>query len=269
MARSQHCSDQNCRAGLELWVWLWVYLFDVMLRDEFPRTWSLDLLIRFGGEWNTSITKSQRSSAGIPSMRKPASREITSASVELCETEVCFLHIQLIGTNVWLPKMDKIPSDVDLEPSRTPAKSESWNNPNLHCCTVFPTWQYCLNSHVWWMYEIIRAKSLSHAFVHFATARAILFTDHKISGRPIRAKNRHYRTICEQPVDDSPTDSFFFFQLMVIHACCCNFVKNCPVVLFAISFHALLCMTFPCHKTMKISFRHQVSPWLSFLAISL
>ena len=21
----------------------------------------------------------------------------------------------------------------------------------LHCCAVFPTWQYCLNSHVWWM----------------------------------------------------------------------------------------------------------------------
>ena len=27
-------------------------------------------------------------------------REISSASVERCETEVCFLHIQLIGTNV-------------------------------------------------------------------------------------------------------------------------------------------------------------------------
>ena len=25
---------------------------------------------------------------------------MTSDSVELCETEVCFLHIQLIGTNV-------------------------------------------------------------------------------------------------------------------------------------------------------------------------
>ena len=45
-------------------------------------------------------------------MRKPASREIISASVELCETEVCFLHIQLIGTNVWLPKMPNVPPDV-------------------------------------------------------------------------------------------------------------------------------------------------------------
>ena len=42
----------------------------------------------------------KRVRAGIPSMRELASREITSASVELCETEVCFLHIQLIGTNV-------------------------------------------------------------------------------------------------------------------------------------------------------------------------
>ena len=30
----------------------------------------------------------------------PASKEMISDSFELCETEVCFLHIQLIGTNV-------------------------------------------------------------------------------------------------------------------------------------------------------------------------
>ena len=27
-------------------------------------------------------------------------KEMISDSVELCETEVCFLHIQLVGTNV-------------------------------------------------------------------------------------------------------------------------------------------------------------------------
>ena len=32
-------------------------------------------------------------------MRKPASKEITSDSVELWETEVCFLNIPLFGTN--------------------------------------------------------------------------------------------------------------------------------------------------------------------------
>ena len=42
-------------------------------------------------------------------MRKPASRKIISDSVDLCETDVCFLHIQLLGTNVWLP--DKFTQD--------------------------------------------------------------------------------------------------------------------------------------------------------------
>ena len=106
-------------------------------------TLSLDFFGWFGEEWNNSITESQRSSGGIPSVRKPASREIISASVELCETDVCFLHIQLIGTNVWLPNMHKSPPDVNFESSRSPAKSESWNHPCLHCCAVFPKW------HVW------------------------------------------------------------------------------------------------------------------------
>ena len=42
----------------------------------------------------------------------PASREITSASVELCEAEVCFLHIQLMGTNECRPNMHKILPEV-------------------------------------------------------------------------------------------------------------------------------------------------------------
>ena len=67
-------------------------------------------------------------------MRKPASREIISPTVELCETEACFLHIQLIGTNVRLPKMHRIPPDVDFQSSRSLA-----NSPSLHCCAVFPT----------------------------------------------------------------------------------------------------------------------------------
>ena len=87
----------------------------------------------------TSIAKSQRSGAGNPSIRSPASNEITSDSVELCETEVCFLHIHLIGTNVWLPKIHKTPPEVDFESLRSPAKSESWNKPNQQCCAVCPT----------------------------------------------------------------------------------------------------------------------------------
>ena len=47
-------------------------MFDWWVADKFPRgsLTSLVLLVWFGEEWNTSITKSQRSRAGIPSMRK-------------------------------------------------------------------------------------------------------------------------------------------------------------------------------------------------------
>ena len=57
------------------------------------------------------------------------------------------------------------------------------------------------------MYEINLANRLSHAWVHFRTALASLFTDHKMSGLPIRAKYKHFSTICEQTWDNSPTDS--------------------------------------------------------------
>ena len=55
--------------------------FGRIFADKFPRSTltSLVLLLWLDEEWNASITKSQRSRAGIPSMRKHASREMTSA----------------------------------------------------------------------------------------------------------------------------------------------------------------------------------------------
>ena len=66
-----------------------------------------------------------KSNANITFILNPASKEMISDSVEMCETEVCSLHIQLIGTNVWLPKMHNVPPDVEFVSSRSPAKSES------------------------------------------------------------------------------------------------------------------------------------------------
>ena len=132
-------------------------------RETFPRTETI---------------RSHSSRAGNPSKFNPASGETISDSVEPRETAVCFLHIQLIGTNVWLPKIHNVPPEVDFESSRSPAKSESWNSPSLHCLAVFPTWQYCLYSQVLWKNEINRFKSLSHALVHFVMDRASLFTGH-------------------------------------------------------------------------------------------
>ena len=185
-------------------------------------------------------------------MRKLVSRAIISASVEHCETEVCFLHIQLPDTNVWLPKMHKSLPDVDFESSRSPAKSESWNNPILHCCAVLPTWQYFLNSHVRWMYEIKRAKRLSHALVHLVIARANLFTDHKVSGPPMRAKYKHFRTFVSKQWIILQQIHFLLVKRMVIKAWRYDFIPllSCFIRKFAISFHAFLCMTF-----------HVIRPW--------
>ena len=102
-------------------------------------------------ELSDSINWSHKSSAGMPSNLNPASKEMISDSVELCKTEVCFLHIHPIGTNVWLPKTHNVLLGVDFGSSKSPAKSESWNSLNLHCFAVFPAWQYCGYSHVWWM----------------------------------------------------------------------------------------------------------------------
>ena len=118
--------------------------------DRFPRgsLTSLVLWVWIGEEWNISITKSQRSRAEIPSMRKPASREMTSASEELCESEVCVLHIQLMGTNVDFRiytefLLKSILSLQGLLQNQNPATI-------LICIVVlcFPQ-QYCLYSHVW------------------------------------------------------------------------------------------------------------------------
>ena len=78
----------------------------------------------------TETIGSHSSRAGHPSNLRPVSREMISDSVELWETAVCFLHIQPIGTNVWLPKTHNVPPEVDFESSRSPSKSESWNSPS-------------------------------------------------------------------------------------------------------------------------------------------
>ena len=183
----------------------------------------------------TETIRSHKSRAGIPSNLNPASKEMTSDSVELCETAVCFLHIQLNGTNVLLQKMHNVPPEVHFESSRSPAKSESWSSPSLHCLAVLPTWQYCLYSQVRWIYEINRFRRLSQALVHFVIERASLFTDHRISGLPIRANFKHFRTIWEHTLDNSPKDfissSLKWWSSM--HGV--DTLWSCWVVLFAIS----------------------------------
>ena len=84
----------------------------------------IGLLVLFV-ERNTLFTTSQRSRACSPSIRSPACNEMISDSAELWDTDVCFSHIQQVGTNVRLPNVHKTQPEVDFESSKYRAKSES------------------------------------------------------------------------------------------------------------------------------------------------
>ena len=133
-------SELSCVVGAL--VWFLVRLLDVVRCNR--SSCAHESLVSLHGFWlqwkrfKNQIPKIQSWDTIHPQTRV---KRNYSASIELWETDVCFLHIQLIGTSVWLPKIHKIPPDVDFESSRSPAKSECWNNSNQHCCAVFPTRQ--------------------------------------------------------------------------------------------------------------------------------
>ena len=89
-------------------VWVWACFANGLLSRIGCPTLGLCVLVLFI-ERNTSITTSQESEASNPSIRSPNSNEMTSDSVEQWETDDCLLHIQLMGTNVRLPKQHEIP----------------------------------------------------------------------------------------------------------------------------------------------------------------
>ena len=86
----------ECDQCLLDWRWCaWLWWSCACLAWHLPTGFAVALswFHLFCSARNTSITKSQSVWTGIPSMRKLASREKISASVELCETEVCLGHL--------------------------------------------------------------------------------------------------------------------------------------------------------------------------------
>ena len=99
------------------------------------------------------------------------------------------------------------------------------------------------------MYEIKRAERLSNALVHLVIARASLFTDNKISGPQMRAKFRHFRKMCEQTFDNSPTDpisSSLNWCVATLYSCWVVFESPIRNIFHRNSLHDL-----PHHKTMR------------------
>ena len=87
------------------------------------------------------------------------------------------------------------------------------------------------------MLEINRGSRQSRAWVHFVTDRASLLTDHRMSGRPIRAKCKHFKTIWEQTSDNSPLFSNSSFLIWWSSKQGWETLYGCSVFLFANSQH--------------------------------
>ena len=70
------------------------------------------------------------------------------------------------------------------------------NKPNRHCCAVFPH-NKIAQIHMYDECKRSNDSVVCHrlCLVHFVIDRASLFTDRRISGLPIWAKYKHFRTI--------------------------------------------------------------------------
>ena len=79
----------ECDQCLLEWRWCaWLGWSYACLARQLPTGFSMalsDPSVLFGGEWSTSITRSHKWSAGIPSILEPVSKEMISDSVELCD----------------------------------------------------------------------------------------------------------------------------------------------------------------------------------------
>ena len=112
-----------------------------------PRTISSKSLLLLGANmvgsdsvvrWTVTprLLRHKRSRANIPSVCNPASRKMISDSVELCDTELCFLRIQLTVKQCSTSEDTQDTPEIDFESSRPPAKSQSRNKHYLQCWAV-------------------------------------------------------------------------------------------------------------------------------------
>ena len=131
-------------------------------------------------------------------MRKPASKEINSDSVELCErlkfvsytSNLCERTFYIQRYVQFLPR--------SIFSVQGPQQSESLGIIPLHCVVLYYPHDNIVDSHS--CDECTRSNEpsvRSHALIHFVTARASLITDDRMSGLPFAANYKYFRTICE------------------------------------------------------------------------
>ena len=134
----------------------------------------------FWEEWNTSITKFQRPKAGIPSLART------------CDFR----------------KMNKIPQMLILN---LPGHRQ---NQNLEIIPIYIVVRCFPHDNIVWIHlcdELKRSNVLNVcrmlSSISWWHEQGCLQTN-RTSGLPNRAKNTHFKTMCEQTVDNSPADPF-------------------------------------------------------------
>ena len=150
----------------------------------------------------TETNRSHRSRAGIPSYLNPASKEMISNSVELCETAICFLHIQLIGTNAWLPTTHNVPPEVDFWFVKISRKIGvlKQSEPALFCSVSHMTTLFVIT----WLMNV-RDQTIQSFVTSFGQLRnRPCKLIQRFSGLPIRANHKQFRIIWEDTFGNSP-----------------------------------------------------------------
>ena len=219
----------------------------IFVHQQSLRSW----LLWYVFPWRTATIRSQKSRAGIPSNLNPASKEMISDSVELCETEVCFLHIQLIGTNVWLPMTSK---NAQCSTWSRLSPQDLLQNRSLETVPVCIVWQ-CLphgntvcihmfdeckrSNHMLWsiLWSIVQVCSLTLEYQVFQYAPSKSISEQFES---------MFLTILQRI-------SIFIFEMMVMNSWNRYIVQLLSrlVCQLTISFQHISCHDFPYRRTTK------------------
>ena len=140
-----------------------------------------------------------------------------------------------MGTSARVPKIHGRPprSILSLQDPQ-----QNRNLGTIPICNIALCFPHDNNAQIHLCHEYKKSNESSE--VHFVTARASLFTDHRMSGQPIRAKYRRFKTIRELTLDKSPTvshPSYLNFWSSRHGAETCTVAQPFFIRQFAISFH--------------------------------
>ena len=192
-----------------------------------------------------------------------------SASVELWETEVCFLHIQ----TYWHKR-------VTSENTQDPSWCWFWVF-QVSCKIIVLKQSWCAmlrsTTHITILFVFIMCdgckisidsgvchKILSILWLHEQVCSQTI----KISGLPVRGKCKHFRTILRANCGPFCYWLIFFFKLIVVRTWCCKLVWLLRrfVRKFATSFHTFLCVTLQVTGPRRYCFCIRF-PWSSLISL--